>query len=130
MRADTVRAGQLARRGRVPDRRRGVAALLSAVTSGFGARRDVRALRERFEIALRTLLSAKAVTLREDAAASVPGDGSIAVPVPAPAGEGRPRLEVVLDRGGAPDEWSYQFLSARRRMHPAASSVAPTAPRR
>jgi transcriptional regulator with PAS, ATPase and Fis domain len=113
MRAEAVRApGHLARTGRVADRRRGVAALLGAITSGLSVRRDVRALRERFETALGALLTAKVVALRDDGPAPGAGAGLITVPVPTVPGGCRPRLEVVFDPGVTPDDWSYQLLDA------------------
>src|SRR5687768_14762838 len=48
------------------ERRRGIAALLSAVTSGLSVARESGPLRERFEDELRGLVRARSIALRDE----------------------------------------------------------------
>ena len=111
MRAEPVRAAVSAPcNGRAADRRRGVMALLAAVTSGLAIGREPRVLRERFESELTRLLNARSVMLRDDPVPPVPSPASVALPVPYPAGDWRARLEALFESGACPDDWAYQLL--------------------
>ena len=92
---------------RVPDRRRGPIALLTAVTSGLSVARDARTSRERLEQELGHLIRARSVVVREEGVARGPG---VCVEVPGYSLEGRARLEVTFEPGRTPDGWTTQLL--------------------
>ena len=92
---------------RVPDRRRGPIALLTAVTSGLSVAREARTSRERLEQELGRLIWARSVVVREDGVARGPG---VCVEVPGYGLEGRARLEVTFEPGRTPDGWTTQLL--------------------
>ena len=92
---------------RVPDRRRGPIALLTAVTSGLSVAREARTSRERLEQALRSLIRARSVVVREDGVARGP---CVCVEVPGYGLEGRAHLEVTFEPGRTPDGWTTQLL--------------------
>ena len=92
---------------RVPDRRRGPIALLTAVTSGLSVARDARTSRERLEQELGYLIRARSVVVREEGVARGPG---VCVEVPGYSLEGRARLEVTFEPGRTPDGWTTQLL--------------------
>ncbi len=92
---------------RVPDRRRGPIALLTAVTSGLSVAREARTSRERLEQELGSLIRARSVVVREDGVARGPG---VCVEVPGYGLEGRARLEVTFEPGRTPDGWTTQLL--------------------
>jgi hypothetical protein len=92
---------------RMPDRRRGPIALLTAVTSGLRVPRDTQTPRERFEHALGHLIRARSVVVREDGVAH---GHSVCVNVPGYGPESRARLEVTFEPGRTPGGWTRQLL--------------------
>jgi transcriptional regulator with PAS, ATPase and Fis domain len=92
---------------RAPDRRLAWISLLSAVTSGLSVGRESRVARERFEQTLRSISRAQSVLLREDGGG---GGAALCYDVPVFGPEPRHRLEVTLESGRAPDEWTRQLL--------------------
>jgi transcriptional regulator with PAS, ATPase and Fis domain len=112
MRAEPIRApAMLARRGRVTERRRSTAALLSAVTSALAIGREPRLLRERFESELASIVKARSVILRDDGTPAAGSGASVtAVAVPCVANDWRAHLEAMFDAGVSVDDWTYQLL--------------------
>ena len=92
---------------RVPDRRRGPIALLTAVTSGLSVARDARTSRERLEQELGRLIRARSVVVRDAGVARGP---CVRVEVPGSGLEGRAHLEVTFEPGRTPDGWTTQLL--------------------
>ena len=100
---------------RIAERRRGPLTLLAAVTGALPFGRDARLVRERFEEALRMLVRARAVDLRDVTAGAVPPAGALSLDVVAGAltlGS----IDVQLDRGAALDEWDLQVLDCARQL--------------
>ena len=98
------------------DRRRGIAALTTAVTTGL-ALADPRAARERLEEELRGALQARSVRLRDDRAQPVaPPPDAVCFDVPSPPGDGRARLEVIFDKPRPLDDWTGQLIEAATQL--------------
>lgn len=95
--------------GRSADRRRGIAALLSAVTGSLAAADAGAMARERFERELCTLARARSITLRDDGSTETVA-GTMCVDVPASGT--RARIEAVFDTAKGPDEWTCQLLQS------------------
>ena len=98
------------------DRRRGIAALTTAVTSGL-ALADPRAARERLEEELRGALQARSVRLRDDGAQAVgPPPEAVCFDVALSQGDGRARLEVIFDKPRPLDDWTCQLIEAATQL--------------
>ena len=99
----------------LPDRRCATATLVAALTSGLAGVREPRLVRERFEEALRTLLSANSVTFRED---SEPIDRPylVSYEVPVAPVDGRPCLEAIFDPSRPADEYARLMLAAAAQL--------------
>jgi proline-rich tail region repeat protein len=93
---------------RGPERRRGAAALLAAVSSVH----DPRAARERLEEELRAVLQARGVIVREEPASAPAPPDAICVDVPTAPGETRARIEVFFETNRALDEWTCQVIES------------------
>ena len=98
----------LAANRRLPERRRGSLALLTAVTSGLMLAREPQTARQRFEQELRTLTRARSCVLREDGSPA----GGVCVDVPSFGAESRARIEVAFDPERKLDVWTHQLLEA------------------
>ena len=97
---------------RSADRRRGISALTTAVTTGL-ALAEPRAARERLEEELRVALQARSVRLRDDSAQAVsPPPDAVCFDVPASAGDSHARLEVIFDKPRPLDDWTCQLIEA------------------
>ena len=98
------------------DRRRGIAALTTAVTTGL-ALADPRAARERLEEELRGALQARSVRLRDDGAQAVgPPPEAVCFDVASSQGDGRARLEVIFDKPRPLDDWTCQLIEAATQL--------------
>jgi transcriptional regulator with PAS, ATPase and Fis domain len=104
-------AGPIRADRRAADRRRGAAALLTAVTSGLSVTRDCGFARERFEEELRALVRARSIVLCDDpilpAAPNV-----MCFDVRASAPHHRARLEAVFEPARLLDGWTCQLMEA------------------
>jgi DNA-binding NtrC family response regulator len=101
---------------RSADRRRGISALTTAVTTGL-ALTEPRAARERLEEELRCALQARSVRLRDDSAQAVaPPPDAVCFDVPASPGDGHARLEVIFDRPQPLDDWTCQLIEAATQL--------------
>jgi DNA-binding NtrC family response regulator len=99
---------------RSSERRRGVAALLSAVASALPGSREPKVLRQRFESELRELLNARQVELRDGVAIPRPAEGGISVDVD--CGEYTlGAIDARFDPGAcAFDEWDHGLIDSAR----------------
>jgi transcriptional regulator with PAS, ATPase and Fis domain len=98
------------------DRRRGIAALTTAVTTGLAVA-EPRAARERLEEELRGALQARSVRLRDDSDQAVaPPPDAVCFDVPAPHGDCRARLEVIFDKPRPLDDWTCQLIEAATQL--------------
>ena len=98
------------------DRRRGISALTTAVTTGL-ALTEPRAARERLEEELRCALQARSVRLRGDSAQAVaPPPDAVCFDVPASPSDGRARLEVIFDKPRPLDDWTCQLIEAATQL--------------
>ena len=98
------------------DRRRGIAALTTAVTTGL-ALADPRAARDRLEEELRGALQARSVRLRDDGAQAVgPPPEAVCFDVASSQGDGRARLEVIFDKPRPLDDWTCQLIEAATQL--------------
>ena len=98
------------------DRRRGISALTTAVTTGL-ALTEPRAARERLEEELRCALQARSVRLRDDSAQAVaPPPDAVCFDVPASPGDGHARLEVIFDKPRSLDDWTCQLIEAATQL--------------
>ena len=98
------------------DRRRGISALTTAVTTGL-ALTEPRAARERLEEELRCALQARSVRLRDDSAQAVaPPPDAVCFDVPASPSDGRARLEVIFDKPRPLDDWTCQLIEAATQL--------------
>ena len=98
------------------DRRRGISALTTAVTTGL-ALTEPRAARERLEEELRGALQARSVRLRDDSAQAVaPPPDAVCFDVPASPGDGQARLEVIFDKPRPLDDWTCQLIEAATQL--------------
>ena len=98
------------------DRRRGIAALTTAVTTGL-ALADPRAARERLEEELRGALQARSVRLRDDSAQGVPPPpDAVCFDISSSPGDGRARLEVIFDKPRPLDDWTCQLIEAATQL--------------
>jgi hypothetical protein len=102
-------AGPVRADRRAADKRRGAAALLTAVTSGLAVTRDASFARERFEQELRTLVRARSIALCDEPLAPV-GPDVMCFDVPTTASVQRARLEAVFDSTRTLDGWTCQLL--------------------
>jgi transcriptional regulator with PAS, ATPase and Fis domain len=102
-------AGLIRADRRAADRRRGAAALLTAVTSGLSVVRDTAFVRERFEEELRSLVRARSVTLNDEPVSPVPAS-VMCFDVPGPAPHCRARIEAVFEPARMLDGWTCQLL--------------------
>ena len=101
---------------RALDRRRGIAALTTAVTTGL-ALGEPRAARERLEEELRGALQARSVRLRDDRGQAVaPPPDAVCFDVPSPQGDSRARLEVIFDKPRPLDDWTCQLIDAATQL--------------
>src|SRR3954467_15952499 len=103
---------------RSSERRRGVAALLSAVASALPGSREPKVLRQRFESELRDLLNAREVELRDGVAVPRPAEGGIWLDVD--CGEYTlGAIDATFDPGACPvDEWDHGLIESARRSAP------------
>ena len=108
---DPSASSEPARGRRTAERRRGVTALLAAVSAGVGLAADPRAARERLEQALRLALQARSVILRDESTPLL-GPNTLSFDVPFGSGETRARLEVQFEHARPLDEWSGQVIEA------------------
>ena len=98
------------------DRRRGISALTTAVTTGL-ALTEPRAARERLEEELRCALQARSVRLRDDSTQAVaPPPDAVCFDVPASPGDGHARLEVIFDKPRPLDDWTCQLIEAATQL--------------
>ena len=97
------------------DRRRGLAALTTAVTTGL-ALADPRAARDRLEEELRGALQARSVRLRDDSAQAVPPPDAVCFDILSSQGEGHARLEVIFDKPRPLDDWTCQLIEAATQL--------------
>jgi transcriptional regulator with PAS, ATPase and Fis domain len=102
-------AGPIRTNRRASDRRRGAAAVLTAVTSGLAAMREGGYARERFEEELRTLVRARSIALCDDPLAP-PAPDVMCFDVPISATQHRARLEAVFEPSRTLDGWTCQLL--------------------
>jgi transcriptional regulator with PAS, ATPase and Fis domain len=102
-------AGSIRADRRAADRRRGAAALLTAVTSGLAVVRDSGYARERFEEELRLLVRAQSVVLSDEPLSS-PAPNVMCFEVPARAPHHRARIEAVFEPSRTLDGWTCQVL--------------------
>ncbi len=101
---------------RAADRRRGISALTTAVTTGL-ALTEPRAARERLEEELRCALQARSVRLRDDSAQAVaPPPDAVCFDVPASPGDSHARLEVIFDKPRPLDDWTCQLIEAATQL--------------
>ena len=101
---------------RSADRRRGISALTTAITTGL-ALAEPRAARERLEEELRGALQARSVRLRDDSAQAVaPPPDAVCFDVPASPGDSHARLEVIFDKPRPLDDWTYQLIEAATQL--------------
>ena len=96
---------------RAADRRRGVAALLAAVTSGLAVTRDTIFARERFEQMLRSLVQARSITICEEPVLPA-GEHVMTFSVPGGVPHHRARIEAVFEPSRLLDGWTCQLLDA------------------
>jgi DNA-binding NtrC family response regulator len=94
-----------------PPKRCATAVMLETLTTGLGAVREPRLVRERFEEELRALVRATSVTFRQD------GDDSqrpnvVSYEVPGSPFDDRPWLEAVFDPSRPADDRARQMLAA------------------
>jgi len=94
---------------RASDRRRGAAALVTAVTSGLSVVKGAALARERFERELRRLVRAQSITLSDDPLLPVP-ENVMCFDVPALSPHTRGRLEAVFEPARMLDGWTCQML--------------------
>ncbi len=100
---------------RVADRRRGTAALISALFGTLPLGREPRALRQRFEEELRDLVRARAIGLRDATSAATAPAGALTIDVVAgPFTLGA--IDIVFANGSALDEWDLQVLESARQV--------------
>jgi transcriptional regulator with PAS, ATPase and Fis domain len=104
-------AGPIRADRRAADRRRGVAALLTAVTSGLSVMRDTSFARERFEEELRVLVRAQSIVLCDDPMTPV-APNVMCFDIPGVAPHHRARLEAVFTPARMLDGWTCQLLDA------------------
>jgi len=98
------------------DRRRGIPALTTAITTGL-ALPEPRAARERLEEELRCALQARSVRLRDDSAQAVaPPPDAVCFDVPASPGDSHARLEVIFDKPRPLDDWTCQLIEAATQL--------------
>jgi len=102
-------AGPIRADRRAADRRRGAAALLTAVTSGLSVTRDSAFVRERFEEELRKLVRARSIALCDDPLLPV-APSVMCFDVPGAAPHHRARLEAVFEPARMLDGWTCQLL--------------------
>jgi transcriptional regulator with PAS, ATPase and Fis domain len=101
---------------RTADRRRGISALTTAITTGL-ALAEPRAARERLEEELRCALQARSVRLRDDSAQAVsPPPDAVCFDVPASPGDSHARLEVIFDKPRPLDDWTCQLIEAATQL--------------
>ncbi len=96
---------------RAADARRGVAALLTAVTNGLAVMRDSTYARERFEEELRTIVRARTIALCDEPVTPAPPH-VMCVDVPVLASHHRARIEATFDAGRTLDGWTCQVIDA------------------
>src|SRR5688572_30704583 len=77
------------------ERRRGVAALLSAVTTGLSVAREPGPLRERFEDELRALVRARSISVRDEPQPAAPN--VTCIDIPPGAAHHRARIEAIFE---------------------------------
>jgi transcriptional regulator with PAS, ATPase and Fis domain len=98
------------------DRRRGVAALMTAVTTGLTLA-EPRAARERLEEELRCALHARSVRLRDESAQGLaPPPDAVCFDVFSSNGDGRARLEVIFDAPRPLDDWTCQLIDVATQL--------------
>lgn len=101
---------------RSAERRRGIASLLSAVAAALPGCREPRALRQRFESELKSLVNAREVELRDGPATPRPGGPAIALDV-SDGDYTLGTIEARFEEGGcAFDEWDRQLLESARHL--------------
>ena len=105
-----ISAASPATERRGSDRRRGIAALLSAVASGLSIARESGPLRERFEHELRTIVRARSIALRNEPQPAAPHVTCIDIPH-GTAHHGA-RIEAVFEPSRLLDGWTCQTLES------------------
>jgi len=104
-------AGPIRADRRAADKRRGTAALLTAVTSALAVSRDASLARQRFEHELQFLVRARSITVCDDPLAP-PAPHVTSFDIPATATVSRGRIEAVFDPTRTLDGWTCQQLDA------------------
>jgi transcriptional regulator with PAS, ATPase and Fis domain len=100
---------------RAPERRRGVITLVSAVAAALPSCREARVLRQRFEDALRDLLRARAVELRDGPALIRPPADAISLEVR--CGDFTlGAIDACFDGEAGFDRWDRQVLDCAREL--------------
>jgi transcriptional regulator with PAS, ATPase and Fis domain len=92
------------------ERRRGIAALLSAVTSGLSVARESGPLRERFEDELRGLVRARSIALRDEPHPAAPN--VTCIDIPHGTSHHRARIEAIFEPSRLLDGWTCQTLES------------------
>jgi hypothetical protein len=95
---------------RAADRRRGILALLAAITPGGSIVKDAAPLRKRFESELRAIVRARAIALRDDPQPAPPN--VTCFDLPPGAAHNRARIEAVFDPNRRLDGWTCQTMEA------------------
>ena len=94
------------------DARCGAAAVLTAATSGLSIAREPRAVRERFEEEMRTLVRARSIAVRDDHVQPLDArPDAVILDLPAVTNR-RARLEAVFDGPRPLDGWTREVLEA------------------
>ena len=94
-----------------PPKRCATAVMLETLTTGLGAVREPRLVRQRFEEELRALVRATSVTLRQDGGAGQ-RPNVVSCEVPGSPFDDRPWLEAVFDPSRPADDRARQMLAA------------------
>ena len=87
-------------------------AMLEKVMTGLASVSDPRLVRERFEEDLRTIVRARSVRLRDDAAGEIAAPGVISCDLPGRPFDRGPRLEAVFDPARPIEPRARQMLAA------------------
>jgi transcriptional regulator with PAS, ATPase and Fis domain len=96
------------------ERRRGVAALLSAISPGLSLVRDSRPVRKRFEEELRRLVRARSVVVRDDP--DPPAPGVMCFDLPTGLAHTRARIEASFEPARRLDGWTCQTLEVAAQL--------------
>ena len=92
------------------DRRRGIAALLSAVASGLSIARESGPLRDRFEHELRSIVRARSIALRDEPQPAAPN--VTCIDIPHGTVHHGARIEAIFEPSRLLDGWTCQTLES------------------